>query len=904
MLGLLTYGVGVPVQSRSPPAIHGALLFDWHLTTPSPFFDLGGTMPVRRRLVLFAFWLLIPAVLACGAAVFLDYARERQRAEENFLRTVQALAGSMDRELNTIVRRLEVLAASPHLAGGEQEAFWQHARAAVREDGMWVVLTRPDLRQVVNTLRPFGEALPDMDAGTEPGLSVRRVFETGRPNASDMFIGPVTKTLTLAVTVPVFGKPGEKPGGKPGEVRYALSMGLTPKSLQSMVSTTGLPNSWLVGAFDHKMQVVARSAQSEAWVGRVASRDLAEAALAQGAGVIDAVSLEGIPTRVAFARSPTYGWYLAVGMPKAEMVASINRNILVLAAIAAALLAIGLAAAVRTGRQLSQAINTLIPAANLLGDGKPIRHEPTGLHEVDHLATVLDRASHKLRSTEAERQAAEAELTAARHQAAEVLSSITDGFYALDSQWRFTYVNRRAEEVLGKPAADLVGHWFFSAFPQVEGTVVHQNYVAVMNEKQPRQFEFISPILKRWTAFSVYPTAEGGIAVYFRDISAQKAAEAGLIAAKEEAERAAASKSTFLASASHDLRQPMQSLFLFAGALHGHVQSEHGREALENLERGLDVLKSLLDSLLDVSRLDAGVVKPSIEDFPVSLLLDHIAAGYAAVAKSKGLEWTMAACPFHVRTDRVLLGRMIRNMVENAVRYTEHGRIEVSCEASGGRLRIDISDTGVGIPNDQLPRIFEEFHQVGNQERDRTQGLGLGLAIVQRISHLLDHPVSVRSEPGKGSTFSVVVPLGEARVLMERGRITPVPASSGDERFAVVVDDDAIVLLGLQAILKEWGYDVLIAGSTEQALEKLRAASRTPDIIIADYRLRDGRVGTDAILEIRKLFGTPVPGIIVTGETGPECQRDAALHGLGLMHKPVTPRQLNSAMERHMRAAD
>ena len=388
------------------------------------------------------------------------------------------------------------------------------------------------------------------------------------------------------------------------------------------------------------------------------------------------------------------------------------------------------------------------------------------------------------------------------------------------------------------------------------------------------------------------------------DVTEQHEAEEALRRAKEAAEQAVRLKSTFLASASHDLRQPMQSLFLFAGTLHGHVQGESGRTALAHLERGLDVMKSLLDGLLDVSRLDAGVVRPMVEDFPACDLLAHIAASYAPVARGKGLDWRMAECRLTVRSDRVLLGRIVRNLVENAVRYTRSGGVSVDCEVVGTRLRIAVRDTGIGIPANQLERIWEEFHQIGNSERDRAQGLGLGLAIVQRISRLLDLPVLARSELGQGSVFSVEVPLGTEAAPAERPPQGCTVAPGGHERFAVVVDDDVIVLLGLQAILKEWGYRVLVAGSGVQAVEKLRVEGRVPDVIIADYRLRDGLVGTDAILAIHALFERAIPSILVTGETGPECQHDAALHGFGLMHKPVTPRQLGSAVTRFLNEAN
>ena len=384
------------------------------------------------------------------------------------------------------------------------------------------------------------------------------------------------------------------------------------------------------------------------------------------------------------------------------------------------------------------------------------------------------------------------------------------------------------------------------------------------------------------------------------DITERKAMEAELRAARDEAERANLAKSKFLAAASHDLRQPLQSLFFFAAALPAHVGSEAGVTILNHLEQGLDALKGLLDSLLDVSRLDAGVVTPVLEDFDVAEVMDPIRASYAPVAEGKGIRWQVEVCTGRVRSDRTLLGRLLRNLVENAIRYTESGLVRVQCRADGRFLSIVVQDTGVGIPDDHLERIFEEFHQVGNPERDRTQGLGLGLAIVRRLSRLLDHPVEVRSAVGRGSAFRVIVPMGDTAVAE--------PSESGDEipgrgvgRFAVLVDDDAIVLMGLQMILTEWGYAVLAAGSADQAMERLSAQTRVPDIVIADYRLREGRIGTEVILRVRERYGAGVPGVILTGETGPDCLLDATAHGLTVIHKPVTPRELGAAVERQLK---
>ena len=368
--------------------------------------------------------------------------------------------------------------------------------------------------------------------------------------------------------------------------------------------------------------------------------------------------------------------------------------------------------------------------------------------------------------------------------------------------------------------------------------------------------------------------------------------------AQQVAEDADRSKGRFLAAASHDLRQPMQSILLFAGALRAHVQDEPGRHVLDRLQQGLDTLKDLLDSLLDVSRLDAGIVAPQIEEFAVADLIGQLAAAYAPIAEAKGVSWQAIPCTGVVRSDRILLGRMLRNLIDNAIRYTERGRILVDCVQQGTRLRVEVHDTGIGIAPDQQGRIFEEFHQVGNPERDRDQGLGLGLAIVRRLAKLLDHPVEIASHPGRGSVFSVIVPL----VRHREPPPAPVPAieETPDRRFAVVVEDDAIVMIGLATMLREWGFDVLTAGSTDQAMERLGASERRPDIVLVDYRLRQGRVGTEAVLRIRELFGSVIPGVIITGEIGPEPQRDATQHGLGLIHKPVTPRLLEAALSAYL----
>lgn len=382
------------------------------------------------------------------------------------------------------------------------------------------------------------------------------------------------------------------------------------------------------------------------------------------------------------------------------------------------------------------------------------------------------------------------------------------------------------------------------------------------------------------------------------DVTGRKRMEGELQQAKAVAEEASLAKTKFLAAASHDLRQPIQSMLLFTSSLVQHVRDEAGAEKLRNLERSMDALKDLLDSLLDVSRLDAGQVAPQIRDFPLGSLLDEISSVYGAVAASRNLEWQVETCDQIVRSDRNLLGRMVRNLVENALRYTPAGFVRIECREVGGQARIEIRDSGIGIPDDHTERIWHEFHQVGNPERDREQGLGLGLAIVRRLANLLGHRTDMRSVQGSGSVFSIDVPLGMTEAGPGSGAEAPDPLSDGGGRLALVVDDDAMVLAALEATLLDWGYEVVTAGTLDEAAGMISSGARPPDIVIADYRLRHGVTGTEVIRRIRELAGSRIPAILLTGEAGEECRQDAERFGFDLVHKPVTPHRLAGVLDK------
>jgi len=388
-----------------------------------------------------------------------------------------------------------------------------------------------------------------------------------------------------------------------------------------------------------------------------------------------------------------------------------------------------------------------------------------------------------------------------------------------------------------------------------------------------------------------------------KDISDRRQAELALRAAKEEAESANLAKSKFLAAASHDLRQPVQALVFFTSALESRLSDGQGAPLLGEMRGSLDALNGLLGALLDVSRLDAGVIVPDEGNLALGPVLERLAAEVAPQIGEKKLRLRVVGCSAVIRTDAVLFGRMIQNLLSNAVKYTERGGILLGCRRRRGRLSVEVWDTGIGIPADRQEDIFEEFTQIGNSERDRSQGLGLGLAIVRRLSGLLDCPVSVTSIPGKGSKFAMLMPL----VGFNQSRNITVLASAAGWRHGVkpvvlIIDDEVSVLKSLAFGITDWGYEVLSASGEDEALAVLAERAVPPDLIVADYRLRAGRTGAEAIRQIRRIFQRPIPSVIITGDTAPERIREAQQHGLNVLHKPVLPATLKAAIAAAVRS--
>lgn len=384
---------------------------------------------------------------------------------------------------------------------------------------------------------------------------------------------------------------------------------------------------------------------------------------------------------------------------------------------------------------------------------------------------------------------------------------------------------------------------------------------------------------------------------------AQELADA--VAALAQAERANAAKSRFLAAASHDLRQPLQALRLLNAALQEYLLTDDmAMNILHDSERALEVMDRLLGSLLDISKIDSGVIVPDYRDFRVSDIFNDLRGDFLRLATEKNLDLIIVPSSRIVHTDRIMLDAVLRNLLANAVRYTRRGKIVLGCRLAGPNIRFEVWDTGVGIPEDQYSNIFDEFYQIGAPDRDSRQGLGLGLSIVRGYARLLRCPLKVQSRLGSGSVFSLEVPLGTTMAEAESRRDDANPGTGWNLQGCrvLLIEDDAQALEALEKLLGVWGMRVIAAQGGREAGEILARGEFAPEIIITDYRLRDGETGVMAIDRIRPMIGENPPVIFVTGDSITDVRAALGTRFAHLLQKPVAPGKLR-VLIRNLRGA-
>ncbi|WP_295980489.1 hybrid sensor histidine kinase/response regulator [uncultured Variovorax sp.] len=372
------------------------------------------------------------------------------------------------------------------------------------------------------------------------------------------------------------------------------------------------------------------------------------------------------------------------------------------------------------------------------------------------------------------------------------------------------------------------------------------------------------------------------------------------------AERASAEKTRFLATASHDLRQPLHAIALFGAALENELREHHGGRNAQQLMRAVNALGDSLDTMLDVSRLDAGVVTPTIAPVSLDAVFRSLNHMFAARAEQRQLQLRVRASGLWVRSDAQLLHRMLSNLVDNALKYTTRGGVAVRARPRGGMVWIEVVDTGVGIAPEQQERVFEEYYQVHNPGRDRTQGLGIGLSIVQRLSRLLAHPVQLKSRPGRGSRFRLELPAATQAELpgavpAAPRRVADVPAAPAAAAHGriLLIDDEADIREAMVGLFRAHHLALDAVASEAEAAELLArpdAHERPISLLMCDYRLCGGENGLDVGLRLQRRFGLQAPLLLVTGETSPERLQRVRASGIPVLFKPVNPAMLLRAL--------
>jgi signal transduction histidine kinase/ActR/RegA family two-component response regulator len=364
--------------------------------------------------------------------------------------------------------------------------------------------------------------------------------------------------------------------------------------------------------------------------------------------------------------------------------------------------------------------------------------------------------------------------------------------------------------------------------------------------------------------------------------------------AKEMAVDADRSKSRFLAAASHDLRQPLHAIALFSNALAENTNPAEMRQLAGNLNASVDALSRLLNTLLDISKLDAGAVVPRPRSFAMADLFERLYNDFGPLAAQQGLRLRMRPTAAVVATDPILLEQVLRNLMSNALRYTPQGTVLVACRRRGDDWCIEVRDSGIGIDAQEHAKIFGEYYQIGNAERDRDKGLGLGLAIVDRMAKLIDCPVELRSAPGRGSVFALRVKAGIPAPAAAQSA-APQTCTLAGMRI-LVIDDESDILAATGAQLRSWQCDVLAAESLEQALERMEARAWIPDGVISDLRLGHGRNGIEVLDCLRDRHGAELRCVLVTGDTGTGQLQAVRQSGYAVLHKPVRPAKLRALL--------
>ncbi|WP_448188990.1 hybrid sensor histidine kinase/response regulator [Azospirillum sp. sgz301742] len=855
--------------------------------------------PLRLHLVLLVVGALLPLIVMGGWFIVRDAEARRLDTRQRMVETTRALTLALDKQIEASFATLRTLAHLRSLAEGDFERFGATAAAVLMERPEWSSLLLLDLSgQPVLTVPPEPALAPPRVAELEV---VERVLRTGAPAVSNLLAGDGGKRPLVQAVAPVFIG---------GAAAYVLAAGILPERLGDLLLQQRLPERWEGSIVDGAGTIIARARNLEESVGKPAMRWFVEGSRAAVEGTLTGRAAngdraDGDRMEVTFRHSSLGPWTLAFGAPVDVMDAALWRTLTYGLVSSAAVLLLSVGFALVLGQRIVQPMVALVRAADAMNRDTAVPEAPASpVVEVNAAVAAMQRAARRLAAAAAERERRlrdDAQRTEQGFRLATTVGRLIA--FRVDSAFRYTWVSaplmelevvavlgRRSEELFEPETAAALTDLFRRVWESGRG---ERAQVTVRRPGQPHK-RHIDLVVEPARGAEGAGAGEGAVA----SLTGVAYDVTEHVRAKRTAERANDAKTRFLAAASHDLRQPIQALRLLLYLLMEKAATDPKLvRVTTRMGEALDSTERMLGRLMEFAALESGKVTVAGQVFRLDELVARIAAETTPEAERKGLMLRARTFPCATRSDPVLLERILRNLVSNAIRYTPSGGILVGLRRGGRTVRVVVYDTGCGVPEAMRDVIFEEFRQLSNPERDRSKGMGLGLAIVARTAELLGHRLGLRSRENRGSAFSVTVPLlPPASVAVQPTLELPAPMVEGAS--LLLVEDDPMQAMALASILEGAGFRVAAANDWRSAEWALKCGM--PDLIVSDFRLPDGASGLDIIRAARTRYERFIPAILVTGDTQSTIAEEAAMEACAIFHKPYTPQALVEAINRRL----
>jgi PAS domain S-box-containing protein len=887
---------------------------------------------IRKKLAIVVLACALPAAVGFALLTQHFYARERAQIQGDALLTARALVHAVDRDLNAGISVAMALAGSPSLTSNDLGAFYAQAQGALGPQfpGFNVVLSDRNSLQLLNTVRPFGETIPD------PGSleRIRRVFQTGKPVISDLFIGGALRRPLVAVHVPVL---------RDGVVSYCVSIAYVPERMGQVLAEHRLAGNRVVAILDTQGVIVARTHDPKQFVGKKGARALLERLRHTGEDTIEATTLEGIPVYSMFSRSPKTGWTVVVGVPRSAVLTGMLSSLASIGWTVLILFAAGFGMAWFLGGKISRSVRALSTSAAALGSGRPLGLERAAFLEADQAAATLRdveaellRHRHHLESQIAERtlqlKEANEQMQAARDTAEDgnrklldsereatdnelrirtVVENVGEGIITLDEHGDIESFNRAASSIFGYAAQEVIGTNIQRLMPPAmrpmhragmarylaggAATVVGKDRVEL-----PGLHKDGGTFLLELAISAIEIQGRCLFVGIVRDVTEKKRAEQDVRAAMEQAQLANSAKSAFVAHMSHELRTPMNAVLGMAHLMGTTRLSLEQRRYLDMIRTSGQSLLVILNDILDFSKIEAGRVELSPAPFQLSEVLREVAAIMSVSAGERDLELAIGVqpdVPDALVGDAMRLQQVLVNLTGNAVKFTHEGEVAVLVELAGQReggvtLRFIVRDTGIGISAEQQERLFSPFTQADSSTTRRYGGTGLGLTISKGLIDLLEGTVELRSAPGEGSEFRVTLPFELAA-----GDAARVPPHDLGRLRVLVVDDNPTSRAYLGMTIRAWNWDVDSVASGPEALDSIRrlqADGAGYDVVLVDWRM-PGMDGAATMQAIRTLLPSSVMPVVIMASAfgrGKLLQEQALDAPFVLLTKPITASSL------------